>query len=376
MRSNSLIKRNALSAAITAALLASGQVALAQEQTGDAEGDFMMEEIIVTATRRDQSVQDIPFNISAITGSYIEEAGLLDATELMREVPGVTIADGGARAAETNAQVMIRGINIDPASTDRTYLSAPTVSIYVGDTPMYANFILRDIERVEVLRGPQATLYGSGSLGGTVRYITNKPSTEGIEGEVKADYSQTEGSDGDNYNIDAMFNLPITDRLAVRGHVGKVDNDGVIDYINAYRTNSHGEALIADGDNCIDPREASDELVLNNGACYKNEEDADDVRVAFSRLDEIDNSLEAYFADELDPGTGSFRYILENSQYWIGAWLHDNLPADALQRLGLEYVEGDQPESSFCAVRYTGSLEQINTALLTCGLNAVCFKES
>ena len=109
---------------------------------------------------------------------------------------------------------------------------------------------------------------------------------------------------------------------------------------------------------------------------WKDEEDADDVRVAFSRLDEIDNSLEAYFADELDPGTGSFRYILENSQYWIGAWLYDNLSADAFQRLELDYVEGDQPESSFCAVRYTGSLKKINTALFTCGLNAVCFTES
>ena len=109
---------------------------------------------------------------------------------------------------------------------------------------------------------------------------------------------------------------------------------------------------------------------------WKDEENADDVRVAFSRLDEIDNSLEAYFADELDPEDGSFRDILENSRYWIGAWLYDNLPADVLQRLDLDYVEADQAESSFCAVRYTGSLEQINMTLLTCGLNAVCFKES
>ncbi len=108
-----------------------------------------------------------------------------------------------------------------------------------------------------------------------------------------------------------------------------------------------------------------------------NDEDLfDDVKISFSRLDEMDHSLEAYFADELDPVEGSFRDTLENSRYWIGAWLHDNLPADALQRLRLVYVESDQPESSFCAVRYPGSPRQINTVLFTCGMNAVCFRES
>ena len=105
-------------------------------------------------------------------------------------------------------------------------------------------------------------------------------------------------------------------------------------------------------------------------------EDADDVRVSFSKLNEIDNSVASYFDDELDPEEGSFRDILEKSRYWNGAWLYDNLPADALQRLDLDYVEGDQSGSSFCAVRYTGSPEKINTVLFTCGLNAVCFKES
>ena len=133
MSSNSVIKRNTLSAAITAALLASAQVSMAQEQTGEAEDEFLMEEIVVTATRRDQFVQDIPFNISAISGSYIEEAGLLDATELMREVPGVAMADGGARQAETNAQVMIRGINIDPASTDSETNAARDVRMTPSD---------------------------------------------------------------------------------------------------------------------------------------------------------------------------------------------------------------------------------------------------
>ena len=75
-----------------------------------AQDEVFLEEVIVTATRRAQSIQDIPFNISAIGGDYIAEAGLLDATELMREIAGVTVSDGGARAAETNANVNCHSI--------------------------------------------------------------------------------------------------------------------------------------------------------------------------------------------------------------------------------------------------------------------------
>jgi len=108
---------------------------------------------------------------------------------------------------------------------------------------------------------------------------------------------------------------------------------------------------------------------------WKDGENHDDVKVSYARLDELDNSLEAYFADVLDSEEGSFRDVVEKSRYWIGAWLYDNLPAAALRRLQLAYVEGVESESSFCAVRYTGSLEKINAALFTCGLNAVCFPE-
>jgi hypothetical protein len=105
-------------------------------------------------------------------------------------------------------------------------------------------------------------------------------------------------------------------------------------------------------------------------------EEHDDVKLSYARLGELDNSLEAYFIDVLDPGEGSFRDVVEKSRYWIGAWLYDNLPAVEMRRLGLAYVEVDEPGFSFCAVRYSGSLGQINTALFTCGLNAVCFKEA
>jgi len=275
MRPTQRIKKNVLTAAITTALIASTQVSLtlAQDQAAEYESgdELLLEEVIVTATRRSQSMQDIPFNISAVSGDYITLAGITDATELMREMPGVTVADGGARAAETNANVMIRGINIDPNSTDRTYLSAPTVSVYIGDTPMYANFILRDLERVEVLRGPQATLYGSGSLGGTVRYIMNRPDPDDFHGSAYAEFGQTDGSDGYNWNADVMLNIPISENLAFRINAGRLDNDGIIDYVNVYETDADGIPLAEGGD------------VLNGDPVYTNKKDADTVEVNFAR---------------------------------------------------------------------------------------------
>ncbi len=269
------INKKALTIAITTAIIASAQasLALAQDQANEiAAGEGLaLEEVIVTATRRSQSLQDIPFNISAISGDYITQAGNVDATELMREVPGVTVPDGGARAAETNASVMIRGINIDPSSTDRTYLSAPTVSVYVGDTPMYANFMLRDIERVEVLRGPQATLYGSGSLGGTVRYIMNRPDPEAFVGSVYGELGTTDGSGGYNWNADVMLNIPLTENLAFRVNGGRLDNDGVIDYPNVYKTDASGNPIAAGGD------------ILNGDPVYYNKKDADTVEVNYAR---------------------------------------------------------------------------------------------
>jgi hypothetical protein len=107
-----------------------------------------------------------------------------------------------------------------------------------------------------------------------------------------------------------------------------------------------------------------------------DEADARDAKLSFARLDELDNRLDAYLADEPATEEGSFRDRLEHSRYWVGAWLHDNLPAGALRRLDLAYLGGDQPEGAFYAVRYAGSLEQINSALFASGLNAVCYRVS
>lgn len=278
MKQSQLFRKKKLAAAmVTAGFMTAAPVLQAQ--------DNQMEEVLVTATARETSTQDIPYNISTMSGDDMVSQQITDQADLLRSISGVSVVDRGYRNSGTVNSIIIRGLNVDNGLNGDIQLNAvPTVSTYVDNTPVFANFVLKDLQRVEVLRGPQGTLYGSGSLGGTVRYITNKPSPEAFEGEVIADYSESEGSDGSNYNLNLMLNVPLGDKIAARGHIGKIDNDGVVDYINAYQLNSFGEPLIADGDNCVDPREATDDQVLFNGACYKNEKDADDAELDYARL--------------------------------------------------------------------------------------------
>ncbi len=153
-----VFRKTALAAAIAASVTPASVVA----QT--------LEEVMVTATRRAQSTTDVPYNISATTGEQLERAGITDFTKLARSVPGLVFTESGARDSGLNSGLIIRGLNVSGSgNTDLISIASPTVSTYVGETPMFVNLHLKDIERVEILRGPQGTLYGSGSLGGTIR---------------------------------------------------------------------------------------------------------------------------------------------------------------------------------------------------------------
>ena len=237
----------------------------------NADESATLEEIVVTATRREMNASDIPFNISAITGDEIEAANITDVQELMRAMPGITVADGGGRFAENNNVITIRGLNVDPSATDRRFLSDPTVSTYVGDTPVFANFVLKDIKRVEAMRGPQGTLYGSGSLGGTVRFVMNEPSTEEFDARIDTSIGTTSSSPGQNFSADIMLNIPLSDELAFRFSSGIIDNDGVIDYANVYATDADGIPLAEGGD------------IAYGKPIYTNNKQADTVDVNYSK---------------------------------------------------------------------------------------------
>jgi outer membrane receptor protein involved in Fe transport len=187
-----------------------------------------LEEIVVTATRRAESIQDIPLNISAIGGAQIDKQGFGDLSELMAFVPGINIADQGGRDGN---RIVVRGLNADPVENSFGQENGGgTVSTYIGEVPLFVDLRLNDLQRVEVLLGPQGTLYGAGTMGGAIRYIPNKPNLDESEYEVRADaYSYSEG-DGVSSDLGFTFNVPVSDQLAIRGSIDSLDDGGFIDY--------------------------------------------------------------------------------------------------------------------------------------------------
>ena len=223
MQSRSKIKRSLIAnsiRALTIPLGVTGYTGLVQAQ--------VLEEIVVTATRRAESVQDIPLNIAAIGAGQIDKQGFGDISELMSFVPGVNIADQGGRDGN---RIVVRGLNADPVeNTFGQENGGGTVATYVGEVPLFVDLRLNDLQRVEVLLGPQGTLYGAGTMGGAIRYIPNKPNFEQSEFEVRADaYSYGEG-DGFSTDLGFTFNAPVSDTFAIRGSIDSLDDDGFIDY--------------------------------------------------------------------------------------------------------------------------------------------------
>lgn len=189
------------------------------------------DEIIVTALRRDTNLQDTPIAISVATGQTLERSGTTSFTELTRTAPSLRIVDSGPG----QRRVLIRGIQSSGEPTVGVYYdevpvsgSVSTSSDAAGTTP---DFRLFDVERAEVLRGPQGTLFGSGSMGGTLRIIFNKPDATQIAAAVSANATSVKGGDP-GMSIDSMVNLPIVaDKLAIRlvgsfnQFAGYVDNN-------------------------------------------------------------------------------------------------------------------------------------------------------
>ena len=233
-----LTKRKNVLAAMVGLFAAAGGASSAMAQGDDAAtAQSRIDEIIVTATKRSQSLQDTAMSISALSSETIEKRGLVGMDDYLRTVPGVSFQD---RGAGQNAIVM-RGIAVSPQTENEA------VGVYFGETPTAGlsnagggggggnlDIKMVDIERVEVLRGPQGTLYGSGSMGGTVRIIPKAPNLEEIEGSVSGRYSNTGEKGGDNTMVQGVINIPlIDDQLAVRAVAYQFDNSGYVENVAA-----------------------------------------------------------------------------------------------------------------------------------------------
>jgi outer membrane receptor protein involved in Fe transport len=231
---------------VTAAVLTAlyGAPAHAADAAENSDGSSL-EEVTVSATRRVTTVQDIPLSITAVTGATLEKAGIEDIAGLAHSMAGVNFTDKGPFGGINGATLIIRGLNSE-ATAGQLALATPVippVATYVDDTPLFVNLRLQDLKDVEILRGPQGTLYGSGSLGGTIRFVQNPPDPSGFDAKVEAGSSKTEHTHALNYDYSGMINMPITDTFAIRFNAGWTDDAGFINQPNLYRLDSNGVPL-------------------------------------------------------------------------------------------------------------------------------------
>ncbi len=178
-------------------------------------GTEVLDRVVVTATKRESSVQDVPFSINAQTEEDIRRSGAVTLEDLSRNVAGLAIQNLGPG----QSQISIRGVSSGQIVRDQPGVKEQ-VGVYLDETAISMSLFtpdldLFDLKRVETLRGPQGTLYGSGNIGGTIRYITNEAKIGVSEGTVEANFNKiSDGSNGGG--VKAAVNLPMNDAAAMR----------------------------------------------------------------------------------------------------------------------------------------------------------------
>jgi len=220
-----------LACAITAILSGSAGAAWAAEETTSSSG---LEEITVTAQRRSESVQNVPITIQAITGESLGQLSVTTFDDVIKLLPNVTFSSNGPG----QGNIYMRGLSvgfagsqssasINPFPNVATYLDEQSLTFPGRNLDVY----MVDMDRIEVLEGPQGTLFGGGAEAGAIRYITNKPKLDVTEGRAEGGYGVTAHGDP-NTSANIVLNLPLIDNtLAVRGVIYSDRRGGYIDNV-------------------------------------------------------------------------------------------------------------------------------------------------
>ena len=230
--------------------------------------DGSMEEIVVTARKRGaESIQDIGGSIQVLDGGALAETASINFADYMREVPGLSANSSGTG----QAQLSMRGISA--ARLNHANPNIPsTVSLYFDETPISTSGFnpdsaLFDLSRVEVLRGPQGTLFGASSMSGAIRLIPNDPVMDELLATVSVIGFGTEDGAG-SYSGHGILNLPVNDRLALRGLVYNVSNGGYIDNIYTGEEDYNEENIF--GGRLIGLWDMTDSLTAKATVIYQN----------------------------------------------------------------------------------------------------------
>lgn len=236
VKSNQKLSRAIASILGASALGLTAAQAASAADSNDAPSDSSegIQEITVTAQRRTENQQSVPITIQAITGDSLKEQNISTFEDVIKLLPNVTVGTNGPG----QGSIFMRGLSTGAAGgqSSATIAPFPNVAVYLDDQSMQfpgrnADVYFADMERIEVLEGPQGTLFGGGAEAGAIRYITNKPKLNVTEGNVEGSYGITAGGDP-NSSANATINLPlIQDTLAVRAVIYDDRRGGYIDNV-------------------------------------------------------------------------------------------------------------------------------------------------
>jgi outer membrane receptor protein involved in Fe transport len=246
-----------------------GSTALAAT-TAAADSSDALAEITVTAQRREENIQNVPITIQALTGETLSQLHVENFDSMIRSLPNVTQATNGPAQGD----IFMRGLSVGGGGGQGggTTAAFPAVAIYLdeqsGQLPgRNLDVYAADLERVEVLEGPQGTLFGGGALSGVLRYITNKPKLDVTEGSVEAGYGITAHGDP-NTNLTAVLNLPLIDNmLAVRAVIYSDHQGGYINNVPSTFSRSPTDLGFARNNGGVVP---DDSLTINNNSLVGN----------------------------------------------------------------------------------------------------------
>jgi len=355
-----MFNRNALFSAVVAA---SSVANLSHAQ---------IEEVIVTATKRSASTQDIPVSVTAMSQESLENMGVSNFSDYLIQLPGVTA--GGSGPGQNT--IYIRGV----ASTTPNLTTAgvaglaPNVALYLDEQPLAQpgrnlDVYAADLERIEVLSGPQGTLFGASSQAGTVRLITNKPDQSGLYGKIKAGTAYTDDGDS-SYNLEGVINIPVTDRLAVRAVVYSDKQGGYIDNVAGTIDASESARFLTAG------------TVRDNGLPISDGRKGKQAGADLSAVNFLSADNSALVEDDFNEarytgGRISLRYDIDDTWSLLVGVSQQTLDTEGvffvdpdLDDLEIQRYEDDSLEDSFDNVNWTlegrlGNLDVVYTGAFT-----------
>ncbi|MGI9295156.1 MAG: TonB-dependent receptor, partial [Pseudomonadales bacterium] len=294
-------------------------LSLIGSETAFAQGKIVLEEVVVTAQRREQNLQEVPISVSAYSGDFLQKSNIKSATEYLALTPNVSFTEDGQTGAR-GMGIAIRGVN-NLVSGENAFVNS--IGIYLDEFSIasvpnqVANPQLPDMERVEVLRGPQGTFFGRNSVGGALNLTTKKPTDE-FEGSIGVGLEDIDNS-GEQYSVTGIINVPIADGFAARAVLYYEDSDGYVE--NACAAGASVASCPAAEENNFTPNGAdgsereslmvrlntawdvSDRTTIGTTLIYSDEDQGTDENVPSGQLD-LD-SIDTFGVEQaLDPGTG------------------------------------------------------------------------